>query len=527
MSGQFRPIQIPPGVVAQPTKNVMSSNWAEVNMVRWIEGELQPIGGQSQYTYVFASRCRMIHGWYDLAGAYWIAYVCERNVYVDNGQGLVEITPSGGWPAPPLPSQGGYGELNYGQDLPVDNPATAYGTPRQSGTILGIDKIPNVWSVDNFGAILLVMSSVDGRLLQWNPNTPATLLTVVAPSNSSTVPHGRCFVITQERFVIMFGTYQDGTVTGGGSNRFAWCDQEDYTDWNYTDVVTQSGFLDVQPSSPIVCATAGRFGTLMFTGKKAYVVQYIGLPYIYDYVELGDGMTPWSPCSIVETGNSTLWQSQQGTFTFDGTTIIPVPCQVRKWITDDVDLQNVREFAFAFHNTQFSEWWWFFPQNGRLTPTRCVIYNYKEGWWSQGNLSRTAGVTSSYTVQPILADGTTAYQHELGPTYQGSQLPWAETFDLNLTGGPRLATLKQIIPDLNGPGLGNIQYSFFASMSRSQGSLAQMGAWSPPRFLRNDGYVDARVTGRDIRLQFQVMGPAVNPFTMGEHLMDFAVRGDR
>ena len=76
MSSQFKPIQIPPGVVAMPTKNMSSTNWAEVNLMRWIEGELQPIGGQAQYVYPpFASRCKAIHGWYDLAGIYHIAYV--------------------------------------------------------------------------------------------------------------------------------------------------------------------------------------------------------------------------------------------------------------------------------------------------------------------------------------------------------------------------------------------------------------------------------------------------------------------
>ena len=45
------------------TKKMRSSNWAEVNLCRWVEGQLAPIGGQAQYGYTFATRCRKVHRW--------------------------------------------------------------------------------------------------------------------------------------------------------------------------------------------------------------------------------------------------------------------------------------------------------------------------------------------------------------------------------------------------------------------------------------------------------------------------------
>ena len=62
MSTQFRPLEIPPGVVAKATKQQRSSNWAEVNLMRWVEGQMAPVGGQSQYNFTFASRCKKVHG---------------------------------------------------------------------------------------------------------------------------------------------------------------------------------------------------------------------------------------------------------------------------------------------------------------------------------------------------------------------------------------------------------------------------------------------------------------------------------
>jgi hypothetical protein len=518
MSSQFKPIQIPPGVVAMPTKNMSSTNWAEVNLMRWVEGELQPIGGQAQYVYPpFASRCKAIHGWYDLAGIYHIAYVCEQNVYVDTSGALTEITPTGGWPAPPLPTQGGYGDMLYS--------AEDYGTPRSTSSILSVDQIPNMWSVDNFGSILVVQYSADGRLLSWDPGAAAgTILTRVTGS-----PMGRCFVVTSQRFIIMFGTTEDGTTGGGSFRRFAWCDQEVMTDWDYTSVVNQAGFLDIEPASPIITAMSGRFGTIMFTAKKAYLIQFLGLPYVYNYVELADNCTPWSPLSITSTSSYVLWMSDQGMFSFDGTTIAPIACLVRPWITDDIDPSNVREQAFAYHDAQFNEFWWFYPQSvatnasGDGWNTRCVYYNYKEGWWGQGQMSRSAGITSSYTVQPILADGLIAFQHELGNVYVNAANPFAETFDLNLASGTVLTTLKQVIPDVKGD-FTNVQFSFFSRRTRSNGDT---GFWSPPVSIRSNGYVDARVTGRDIRMKISVVGGIINAFTVGQHQVDAVPRGDR
>jgi hypothetical protein len=183
----------------------------------------------------------------------------------------------------------------------------------------------------------------------------------------------------------------------------------------------------------------------------------------------------------------------------------------------------VREQACAVHNPNFNEFWWFFPQLGQPYNTRAAIYNYKEGWWSQAQMARSAGVTGSYTVHSIMADGQIAFQHEVGTAYSDAALPFAESFNLNLTSGSRLITIKQMIPDIEGE-ISNVQYVLFYRNSRSKGVLEQQ---TPPISLRSDGYVDFRTTGRDIRLRFQVAGPLVGVITLGQHLIDGVSRGDR
>ena len=293
MSSAFQPIEIPAGVVARPTKKMRSSNWAEVNLVRWTADQMAPIGGQSQYSYTFASPCRRVHGWYDLNGTYRICYLCETNVYIDLGGILTEITPTGGMVGPSFGS-GGYSDDTYSTGT--------YGTARPLGTGAITTRLSNAYSVDNFGAILLVMTSIDSRLLYWDPAVGG-LLQVVPTS-----PTGRFFVVTEERFVMVFGLVDH---TGAGNfYRFGWSDQENYASWDFTNVASKAGFYDVQPASPFVTAKAGKYGVVFFTAKHAFVANFSGLPYIYGYIKIADNCTPWSPQSIVATSSATLVDSE-------------------------------------------------------------------------------------------------------------------------------------------------------------------------------------------------------------------------
>jgi hypothetical protein len=532
MSTQFRPLEIPAGVVAKATKQQRSTNWAEVNLMRWVEGQMSPVGGQSQFNFTFASRCKKIHGWFDRNSVYHVAYLCEANLYVVTGGALIDISPTPPLVSPTPVGSGGYGDGIY-------NSADPYGRPPHIETIQALDKVPSWYSLDNFGSILYAMTSADGRLLKWDPAVGGAASVQVADSGRGPVPLGRGFVVTNERYIMVFGTASDGTVDGGKPNRFAWCDQENPGAWDYVSVTSQAGFLDIEPASPIITASSTRNGIIFFTAKKAYNSVYLGMPYIYNYTELGSNCTPWSPQSITPTASMIIWMSKQGMFSFDGTSILPMNCLVRPWIDDDIDDLEVREQACMVHVGDFNEVWWFFPQNGFTKNSRCTIYSYKEGWWSMGRMARTAGIASSYTAHTIMADDLVAYQHEVPYAYPANvPLPWAETYDLNLNSGAKLTTVKQLIPDIDGA-VANVLYSLFYRTSRSlaldaNGNIIPAPEQqTPPKQVRSNGYVDFRVTARDIRLRIEIGAPPgqprppVYPVTVGQHLIDSVPRGDR
>lgn len=497
------PIELPPGVYSAPTKASKSGNWRETHLIRWVGGRMTPIRGWSRLNYgLFASPVRAIHSWLDNDGQKYTAYLCEQHCYVDIGGERFDITPAGGMEPPINPGDGGYGDGAYGTDT--------YGTPRT-----GIDRqnpIPPVFTADNWGEQLLVMTSADSRLLYWDPSIDDPQLTPlqVVPD----APAGRTFVVTPERHVMVFGME-------GISRRFGWSDKEDYSNWDFADVTSQAGFFDVEPSSPIVSARQTQDGVVFHTAVNAFVVRYIGQPLVYNYEDIGSGNTPISGQAIIDFAMGSVWMADSGFWRFDGTSVVPVQCPVWSWVNEKRDPILSRYLTASVDIATKSEVWFFFPSKDAATNDLYALWNYREDWWSMGYLGRTAAFSASYDSFPIMSDGNSIYQHEDGFSYPGAEKPWAETFAINVASGDPIITVDQMLPDIEG-NADTILFDFFYKDDRSRGPYKSAQNFA----IRDNGYVDIRRTGRDFRMRVKSVG-AVSDWTMGQTKMEIKVRGKR
>ena len=127
-----------------------------------------------------------------------------------------------------------------------------------------------------------------------------------------------------------------------------------------------------------------------------------------------------------------------------------------------------------------------------------------------GRMSRTAGITSSYTAHTIMADDLVAFQHEVPFAYPANvPLPWAETY--RSQSQFRLdADHGQAADPRHRRRGANVLYSLFYRMSRSvmvdaNGNVIPAAKQQTPLHqVRSNGFVDFRVTGRDIRLRIEI-----------------------
>src|SRR5690606_13011788 len=91
----------------------------------------------------------------------------------------------------------------------------AYGTPRGGGSGVPLDA--TTWHLDNFGQVLLAMSTEDGRLFYWDAGNQTAQAQLVA--NAPTQCAG--MFVTDERMVVALGA-------GGNPREIQWCNQNDF-----------------------------------------------------------------------------------------------------------------------------------------------------------------------------------------------------------------------------------------------------------------------------------------------------------
>lgn len=505
MAALDKAIALPPGVINLPTKASNSAQWQEVNLLRWDNGRVCPVGGWEKFTYATpASRIRAIHGWIANDGVQYIAYLCEGHLYIDVGDGvLLDRSPTIPIIMPnALTAAGGYGEDTYslgtfGTARPVQPVAKAIGP---------------AFTMDNWGEDLLVMCGEDKRLLIWKPSTPSVVAATVLNS-----PLARTFVVTPERHVVVFEIDSE-------PNHWGWCDQEDIEDWNFADVASKAGEYSVTPAAPIVGAKKVPGGILYWTTAKTYIVRHAGLPFVYVYEEIAALSAPTSPQASILADNKLYWVNSNGWWEFNGASIEAIFCPIWTWIEDKIDMGAARDQASLMHMVETAEMWFFFPEKGSAVNTHYAMYDYRQNCWAMGKMSRSCGIAATYTTFPLMSDGLNVYKHESGEEYVGvDEGPWGETFTINISGGIGLMTFNQMIPDIDGNS-DNVRFSLKYKIPRSDKGVEVS---SPKQPIRPNGYVDFRNTGRDFRLRLDSTNINGAFWTFGTTLISIIPRGKK
>jgi hypothetical protein len=558
------PLQFPAGVVRKGSPAEMQGYWYESQLVRWVEGVMRPVGGIERVHLLdgetpantftgFASPSRAIHTWATSDGTVWTAILCEQHLYVMSpAGGVFDISPTVVIQPPPIPEEGGYGDdiyfgaagglTDFTQLLPTNDPVPidpiyadpmGYGMerpPREPKVTLG-----HMWSLDNFGDLLLAMTSYDRRLLIWDPAlTTSVPAAEVVPTPADTgvnppevgggiPPLGRFFIVTPQRHVMVFNC-SDG---GNRPNRFEWCSQENIKDWKYDNEDNSAGFYDIEPSSPFVCAVPTRTGILAFTAARSYLVTYMGEPYFYSYTLLGYFNAPISGHAITRSASTAIWYASDGFWQFDGVNISPLSCPLLDYIQRTSDpIYTYRRMQAVYLGLQ-SELWFFYPKRDESENSLYVCFNFDEKWWGMGKLVRTCGFPGSVLSYPLFSDGTSLFYHEKGLSYADApELPFAQSAAINVAKGGRQATVRQGIADTRAPAA-DVNFRIGAARDRILDGSEIPDIEMALAVRREGGKVDFRVTGRDIFIRIESARNGVEPWTFGQMLVKIFPRGGR
>jgi hypothetical protein len=296
---------------------------------------------------------------------------------------------------------------------------------------------PGLWSLDNFGQILIATIH-NNKTFTWDAGVPnartirATVMTG-APTTSRLTQ-----VSDRDRHVFHFGTE---TTIGDPSTQdpmfIRFSNQEDFNTYQPTATNT-AGTFRVDKGNEIVGAVSGKDYTLVLTDSSAYVIQFVGPPFTFSVKQVGTNCGLIGQHALSYSNGVVFWMSGEGGFFMYDGTVKAIPCLVEDFVFtttgDNLGLNyNAGQIVYSEHNTLYNEVNWFYAKDGSDQIDRCVTYNYGENCWTTSSLARTSYVDTgvfdlpyatkydstslpNFPIQGITAKygASTYYAHETG-----------------------------------------------------------------------------------------------------------------
>ena len=360
-----------------------------------------------------------------------------------------------------------------------------WGTERSTSNVI-LD--PGIWSLDNFGQIL-VATIHNGRTFTWDAGASgargirATIMTG-APTASRLTQ-----VSDRDRHVFHFGTE---TTIGNSLTQdpmfIRFSNQEDFNTYAPTATNT-AGTFRLDKGNVIVGAVSGKDYTLVLTDSSAYVIQFVGPPFTFSVKQVGTNCGLIGQNALSYSNGVVFWMSGEGGFFMYDGTVKAIPCLVEDFVFtttgDNLGINyNAGQIIYAEHNTLYNEINWFYAKDGSEQIDRCVTFNYGENCWTTSSLARTsyvdAGVFNlpyateynstavpNFPIQGITAKygASTYYAHETGTDQINSSGTtsidaYIQSGDFDISSRKGLTGQSTGIADLRGDG------EFIMSMSR-------------------------------------------------------------
>ena len=511
---KYLKLSVPSGVKWHGTAYQCEGRWYDANLMRWDQGAMLPIGGWVQFLDSSDNPQpvklpndelpREAHSWFlndgGVAGAgYYLAVATPTDLYAMDGSGTIKHLTEG----LSLPGQEtdflnkGYGGGKYGKQ--------SYGTPRQ---IEGLTKEPaTTWTLDNYGEWLLAVSTSDRQIRVWKPGDDTFEVLANAPDCLS-------LVATEERFVFALGADDGSNIN---VRRVAWSDREAPEVWD-VDATNEAGGFELQTDGAIRCGLRVRGRTLILTTTDAHAATYSGPPLVYGFQQVGKNCGVISDRAAAATGAGAFWMGRDGFYTYDGSAVRELPCEVSDRVFRFMDLsypQNV----FAVANAKFNEITWFYTSRNQedgevviLNPEdppedqikaikkvndRYVTYDYAQNIWSMGNITRHAGVDSGIFNDPIWVDEVgNIFRHEIENANHGGDQPWAESGPITIGEGDQVIKATQVITDSIPKNRVTLE---FKTRFQPQGEEVSFGPYDV------EPQTDVRFTGRQMRMRVNVI----------------------
>lgn len=307
------------------------------------------------------------------------------------------------------------------------------------------------WTSGNVGSDLLFCPR-GGDLFLWDYSTPYARATYLKDDAAAQEVPEECngvIVADQDRRAIGFGVPPYGE-TILDPMMIRWSTDGDYLNWDPTDTAATAGGRKLDDGREIVCGLLGSGEILVWTNTALYSMKYNYTRTVFNIDRVGEADIA-GPMAMANLAGKTYWMGTNNFYGYDGR-IATLPCTVQDYVFSDLNVGQAFKF-FTIANSIFNEVWFFYCSADSVEIDRYVIMR-KDGVWSIGNLSRTAGVDEGIAPNPMWcsADGY-IYNHEIGAS-DGEQDPdvalnaYIESGPIEIEGGNSFFLVRKVVPDM-------------------------------------------------------------------------------
>jgi len=412
----------------------------------------------------------------------------------------------------------------------------------EESSVTGATIAPGSWSLDNYGQILIATIK-NGKTFNWDPSVPSSLAVRATQVTNAPTASVMSLVSDRDRHLFCFGTE---TTIGDPFTQdpmfIRWSNQEDLNTWS-PRVTNTSGSFRLDTGSSIVGAVQGKDYVLVLTDEAAYVIQFIGPPYVFSVRQVGTNCGCIGQHAIIYAQGAVFWIGYGGGFfVFDGT-VKQIPSLVEDFIFtttgDNLGLNySAGELIYAYHNSLFNEVGFYYPQSTSAQIDRNVVYNFTENTWAIGTLARTTyqdsgtfnlpyateynrtGTPSFPTINGVTsAYGSSKYwKHEIGVNevpYSGDNVAIkafvkSGDYDISEQGlggdGQLIMRVRRFVPDfksLEGNATITLYFRDYPANSESTPSENLPSITGPFTITSSTDKVDTRVRGRQVSLRIE------------------------
>jgi len=278
----------------------------------------------------------------------------------------------------------------YGWGTDTWNVST-WGTERTTSNVI-LD--PGLWSLDNFGEILIATIH-NGKTFTWDAGAASPRANRATVMSGAPTASRLTLVSDRDRHLFHFGTE---TIIGDPAKQdpmfIRFSNQEDYNTYQPTATNT-AGTFRLDTGNAIVAAIQGKDYVFVLTDSAAYVIQFVGPPFTFSVRQVGTNCGAIGQNAVSYSNGAIFWMSGEGGFfVYDGT-VKALPCLVEDFVFtttgDNLGVNyNASQIIYGEHNTLYNEVTWFYPKAGSEQIDRCVTYNYGENCWTTGSLARSS-----------------------------------------------------------------------------------------------------------------------------------------